>query len=380
MTGKLFRLLSIFLFLTTFFQNFAQRVNADFGEITNPEMINKYSSNSVAFTDDLIFADDFSENQGWIDQSDSFLFRDLSNQWLSYSTNRGSTRRWLMPISMNTDNFRLDFRFNVTSNSGNGKMIVGIVETLDNVEPWPGVGSSGYFAHLSQSQIDFFEKYDDETLVYHSDALGYAQNNWYQASIEINGGSWTMSFYANTGSLLGTQNGLLSDSHSGYTYIFLGLDNLSGWETQTGFLDDLYLFGSSSGRATWVWDSYKILREEDNARQDLFDFLQSPFGHPENKIYTIYIHITEDDLNNLPNTVRDFLTEAAGHNIDVHYLSPGQEGSDPSYLWVTNSDLLTHGADLIKKVIEFNENGTTDAERFKGIHLDIEPETLFDKI
>ena len=83
----------------------------------------------------LIFEDDFSSDKGWIDESGGNLYRDTTNQWLVYNTSRADTRRWLMPISMNSSNFQLEFRFNVTSHSGNGKMIVGLVETLDNVDP-----------------------------------------------------------------------------------------------------------------------------------------------------------------------------------------------------------------------------------------------------
>jgi hypothetical protein len=192
----------------------------------------------AARTDTLI-EDDFSSDLGWIDESGGNLYRDTSNKWLVFNTNRGETRRWLMPISLSTTSFQLDFNLNVTSNYGNGKMIVGLIETLDNVSAWPGVASSGYFAHISQSAIGFFEKYDDDTLIYYPDPLGFSQNSWYQVSIIVDVGNWSLTLFDNTGTLIDTQSGTLSNSHTGYSYIYLGLDNLSGFETLTGYVDDV---------------------------------------------------------------------------------------------------------------------------------------------
>ena len=55
----------------------------------------------------------------------------------------------------------------------------------------------------------------------------------------INNGNWVVKLYNNLGILAGSESGSLSNSHSSYGYIYLGLDDLDGWEDQTGHIDNI---------------------------------------------------------------------------------------------------------------------------------------------
>ncbi|NHN33225.1 hypothetical protein G9U52_25765 [Paenibacillus sp. S3N08] len=104
-------------------------------------------------------------------------------------------------------------------------------------------------------------------------------------------------------------------------------------------------------KATWLWDSARIKDERDR--------ILSFAG--ENEVNLIYLHIDQkQDFNDY----RVFIKEASLSGIHVHAL-----GGDPSWATEVNQ---THIAELVNWIEQYNRN-VSKGERFKGIHLDIEP-------
>lgn len=124
-------------------------------------------------------------------------------------------------------------------------------------------------------------------------------------------------------------------------------------------------------RSIWVWgESENIINNNQNARNIFFSFLTAPHGNPEDQISTVYMYIPEEYITNVNKKaiLHDFLQIAADKRVAVDYLSPG-EGK----VWVTSNDELNIGKAILEQVFQFNSETTNEAERFKGIHLDIEP-------
>ena len=123
-------------------------------------------------------------------------------------------------------------------------------------------------------------------------------------------------------------------------------------------------------RAMWVWNSSNevnnIVNNIGEYRKLLFEFCNSPHGNPQKKITHLFLGCS-GAIYSYQNMLRNFLSEASDSGISVEYLD-----GDPS--WATYKQ--TNGIERINKIVEFNENSTSDKEKFKGIQFDVEPYLL----
>ncbi|MDF2958867.1 MAG: hypothetical protein K0S39_602 [Paenibacillus sp.] len=119
-------------------------------------------------------------------------------------------------------------------------------------------------------------------------------------------------------------------------------------------LSSIYLSPESQPKvkATWLWDSAKIKDE----RESILTFAG------RNGINLIYLHI---DPKQGHDEYRAFIKEAAASDIQVHAL-----GGDPS--WAEEANRF-HIKEFISWIEQYNREAASEHERFKGIHLDIEP-------
>ncbi len=126
-----------------------------------------------------------------------------------------------------------------------------------------------------------------------------------------------------------------------------------------------------SGRAVWVWDPTDIFHEQ-NGTKVFFDFLRAPHGNPNKQITTVYLQVPEQYMTDSEREpfLRTFLRAAYQEGIAVHYLAPGKGVSEK---WVTSPNDFAAGRELIWKAFSYNKRMPHEDERFKGIHLDVEP-------
>ena len=127
-------------------------------------------------------------------------------------------------------------------------------------------------------------------------------------------------------------------------------------------------------RAIWAWYAVDFIESETH-REAFFNFLGAPHGNPEDRISTVYLYVPDEYLIDATKKSRlhDFLELASGRGIAIHYLSPGNDTSNPANRWVTSTEQMLYGMNLISNVILFNQETSQSNRRFQGIHLDIEP-------
>jgi len=108
-------------------------------------------------------------------------------------------------------------------------------------------------------------------------------------------------------------------------------------------------------RATWIWDA-RIISEQ---TEEIVAFAM------QNDINLIYLHIEPTTVP--PHDYRAFIQAASGSSIRVEAL-----GGDPN--WAMEANRVSIG-EFIAWVKAFNRSAKPD-ERFRGIHVDIEPYLL----
>ncbi|MFL1674019.1 SGNH/GDSL hydrolase family protein [Paenibacillus dendritiformis] len=107
-------------------------------------------------------------------------------------------------------------------------------------------------------------------------------------------------------------------------------------------------------QATWVWQAERIVSDP----EQLLSFAKN------NQIDVMYLHIHPD----VPESAyRQFVRQAAKEGIEVHALA-----GDPT--WAL-PDYRGRMMDFLHKIQHYNAQAAED-ERFRGIHLDIEPYVL----
>lgn len=123
-------------------------------------------------------------------------------------------------------------------------------------------------------------------------------------------------------------------------------------------------------RSMWVWNSANIVSNIidniGNYRSELFEFCRSPHGNPDNKITVLFLSCRVHVYAN-SNNLRNFLSEACDSGLAIEYLD-----GDPSWATYKQAD----GFDRINKVLMFNASSTSEKEKIKGIHFDVEPYLL----
>ncbi|WCR29098.1 hypothetical protein L3476_10465 [Paenibacillus thiaminolyticus] len=107
-------------------------------------------------------------------------------------------------------------------------------------------------------------------------------------------------------------------------------------------------------QATWVWQAERIVSEP----EQLLSFAKT------NQIDVMFLHIHPD----VPDSAyRQFIRQAAKEGIEVHALAGDPTWALPEY----RGRML----DFLQKIQRYNAQAAED-ERFRGIHLDIEPYVL----
>ncbi len=114
--------------------------------------------------------------------------------------------------------------------------------------------------------------------------------------------------------------------------------------------------------ATWVWDLKSLLDENGGSADGIVSFMR------ERDVRYAYVHTTDDMGAGETNEMfRSFIRKAAEAGIEVHALGgerdwvlPGKRGGM---------------SDFLARVAEYNETAE-EAEKFAGIHLDVEPYLL----
>lgn len=107
----------------------------------------------------------------------------------------------------------------------------------------------------------------------------------------------------------------------------------------------------NSQYSTWLWDTSQIVKSPDK----IINFLST------NNLKVLYLQI---DYSLKPDTYRSFISKASTKGISVHAL-------DGSPDWVSDKGSNKQKA-FFDWLIKF-QNSSSNKEKFKGIHLDVEP-------
>lgn len=180
-----------------------------------------------------------------------------------------------------------------------------------------------------------------------------------------------------------------------YLWSIAGLPRADDYRVQltlqdgVGGLSGLDAFVKLSGRAMWVWGEavggdnpaiWAILTDEDydgdgiGDRAEWLAFLGAPYGDPDPHATTsylsIYPHIGYTGTL-VTGTLQAFLTIAhSAGDVRVEALAG-------THRWVETEAGLQDGKDLCDAILAFNRAGPTPAERFDGIHYDVEHDDWF---
>lgn len=200
----------------------------------------------------LLFSDDFSTDKGWVDESNGYIYRDPTNEWLVWDVTRSDTRRYYYPIDAMADPIQLDFRFNVTGASGNGMVWIGLTERIEYPgSAWPGVGATGVFVGLGRDMglwpnywAAMIEKYEDGSSVLNNRINYGSLNQWRRLSLVVENNEYTMTVWDDSDNQLDQITGPLSGDHSTYQYIMVVFDGTGGWESQQGYFDEIMITGN----------------------------------------------------------------------------------------------------------------------------------------
>ena len=156
-----------------------------------------------------------------------------------------------------------------------------------------------------------------------------------------------------------------------------------------GGLSGLDAFVKLSGRAMWVWGEavegenpiiWAILTNDDydgngiGDRDEWLAFSDAPYGPPDPYVTTSYLSVYPyigSTGTLVTETFQIFLTVThSTGDIRVEALAGTHE-------WVETDAGLQNGKDLCDAILNLNRAGTTPAERFDGIHYDIEHDDWF---
>lgn len=146
----------------------------------------------------------------------------------------------------------------------------------------------------------------------------------------------------------------------------------------------------SNTRALWVWSespgAEALIENSGGAGDEFFDFLAAPHGEASRSINRIlfearqysnvdrfskvrqasYDPITDPSKQD---SLRGFLKRAKSEGVAVEYL-------DGQAIWVASDANAEAPKQLCRDIVAFNKGTNDPAERFDGIHLDIEPHTV----
>lgn len=241
--------------LSYFFFNPSQKNNSPdnptpIDQSVPPKPVENAPANNEPVADgkSSIFADNFSTDEGWTDQSEGRVFRDKHWEALTWKTSRDTTTRYYIPLNMGTTNLTLSFRFNVFEFSGNGSLAFGLAEELQAPKQISEVNATGFFTRIA--------RFDNSNWIYplaifndgtHFESsrenwLNFPQDNtWYRVNIDINQTNWSVTLMDESDNSLGKLSGSLDEKHTEYRYLILVFDKVGGWESANGMLDDILI-------------------------------------------------------------------------------------------------------------------------------------------
>lgn len=143
-------------------------------------------------------------------------------------------------------------------------------------------------------------------------------------------------------------------------------------------------------RAMWIWNerptAQEILENTGSAQDELMTFIAAPHGQAQRAINRLFFEVRgysnaerfeqvrQADYDPLTDSgaqakLRAFLKRAHAQGVAVEYL-------DGQAIWVANDQNAAAPRQICKDVVAFNRAASDPAERFDGIHLDIEPHTV----
>ena len=134
-------------------------------------------------------------------------------------------------------------------------------------------------------------------------------------------------------------------------------------------------------RAMWVWGMSEeiVLDDPAGSRAEFFSFCEAPHGDPSKAITVIFFSGTAggmDLIGSFPEELRGFLAAAHSRGLRVDCLDGDKSWATPTRLveeaWVGR----IKGEERCDEILAFNTGGSSDAERFDGIHYDVEPHGL----
>jgi hypothetical protein len=203
--------------------------------------------------DTLVFSDDFSTQKAWIDQSNGMVNRDNTNAWLSWQARRDTPIRYFIPVNITTDFARFDFRFKVIDAAGNGSVHLGLAETLEAPSPIWGLQATGFFVALNRdtlfgtkvAMLSLFSDGSYSGVDSEVSTINYtAMNTWRRLRVVIDQGDWTITLFDDNWDQMSQMSGTLPQQHSAYRYLLMDLEGTSGWEWETGLVDEVNVYGT----------------------------------------------------------------------------------------------------------------------------------------
>jgi hypothetical protein len=154
--------------------------------------------------------------------------------------------------------------------------------------------------------------------------------------------------------------------------------------------DGLDFLKRSDARALWLWSeapgSQAIIENGSGAQDEFIEFATAPHGYESRALNRVFFEarqyknedrwaklreITYDPLLNPEHqeNLHAFVRRAKSEGMAVEYL-------DGQAIWVASDDNAEAAKQLCRDVVTYNESTDELAERFDGIHLDIEPHTV----
>ena len=214
------------------------------------------SAGLFAQDDSALFEDDFSSDQGWLDESDGAITRDDAEEVLVWQTDNESAQRALIPLDVEAGSVKFAFRVTVTDAGASGGVFIGLAEALsgalDNAD-----APTGVFVALNHTATGMTVAYpwityadqaaqmaadlDDDTTTIDLGELG----TWLNVELVIEAGTWTLSVADDTGDQIGEISGAMNAEHAAYTHLIVFYEG-ADWEALSGQLDDVVVMAGAA--------------------------------------------------------------------------------------------------------------------------------------
>ncbi|NQU74045.1 MAG: hypothetical protein HQ547_05000, partial [Candidatus Omnitrophica bacterium] len=134
-------------------------------------------------------------------------------------------------------------------------------------------------------------------------------------------------------------------------------------------------------RAMWVWGMSEeiVLDDPAGSRAEFFSFCEAPHGDASKAVTIIYFSSSAggiDLISSFPEELRGFLAAAHSRGLRVDCLTGDKSWATPTRFidetWIGR----IKGEEKCDAILAFNTGASFGAERFDGIHYDVEPHGL----